>query len=214
MRVIVADDAVLFREGVARILHESGIEVVGQASDGTALIAMASERSPDAVLTDIRMPPTHTTEGLDAAVSIREAHPDMAVLVLSQYVETRHALQLFGGRRGGIGYLLKERVTDISYLGATLQRLCQGESVLDPEVVSVLLGDPGKHDALGPLTPREVEILALMAEGRSNKAISQALFLAPKTVETHVRSIFLKFGLLPAPDDHRRVLAVLTYLGR
>lgn len=212
--MILADDAVLFREGLARILAESGIDVVAQVGDAQSLLALTAAEDPDAVVVDIRMPPTHTTEGLDAAACIREAHPGIAVLVLSQYVETRHAVDLLGDRCGGIGYLLKERVTDLALLRAALKRLCRGESVIDPEVVAVLLGRRRAHDPLAGLSGREGEILGLMAEGRSNQAIAQALYLTTNTVETHIRSIFSKLGLLPAPDDHRRVLAVLSFLGR
>ncbi len=212
--MILADDAVLFREGVARILAEAGVDVVRQVGDAEALLEVTAAERPDAVVIDIRMPPTHTTEGLDAAARIRETQPDVAVLVLSQYVETRHAVDLIGGRSGGVGYLLKERVTDISLLRDTLERLTRNESVLDPEVVAVLLGRRRGRDSLSGLTPREREVLGLMAEGRSNHAIGQSLFLSANTVETHIRNIFCKLGLSTAPDDHRRVLAVLNYLGR
>jgi DNA-binding NarL/FixJ family response regulator len=214
MRVIIADDASLFREGLARILADEGVDVIGQAAEGRSAVAMTASSSPDAVVLDIRMPPTHTTEGLDAAIEIRRSHPGVAVLVLSQYVETSHAVGLLSDRRGGVGYLLKERVADIAQLTRTLDRLCAGDTVIDPEVVAVLLDDPGRRHALACLTERELEILDLMAQGRSNLAIGESLFVAPKTVESHVRSIFLKLDLLPAPDDHRRVLAVLTYLQR
>ena len=214
MRVILADDAVLFREGVARILAEAGVEVIAQVGDAVSLLALTEAEKPDAVVIDIRMPPTHTTEGLDVAARIRERHPGVAVLVLSQYIETRHAVGLLGDGNGGVGYLLKERVTDISALGAALDRLGRGESVIDPEIVAVLFGRRRGDDAVADLSGREQELLALMAEGRSNQAISQALFLTTNTVESHIRSIFTKLGLLPAPDDHRRVLAVLRYLGR
>jgi DNA-binding NarL/FixJ family response regulator len=214
VRVIVADDAVLFREGLARILIEFGIDVIGQVADGDALVAATLESAPDAVVVDIRMPPTHTTEGLDAAAVIRTQCPATAVLVLSQYVESRHAVSLLGDRRGGVGYLLKERVTDIAFLADTLGRLDRGESVIDPSVVAVLMGDPRQRKRLQRLTPRELEILDLMAQGRSNHAICGELFLGAKTVETHIRSIFTKLDLLPAGDDHRRVLAVLAYLDR
>jgi DNA-binding NarL/FixJ family response regulator len=212
MRVIVADDAVLFREGLSRILVEAGVEVVGQVGDGEALVELAGTERPDAVVVDIRMPPTHTTEGLDAAGRIRSEYPEVAVLVLSQYVEIHHATDLLGDRRGGVGYLLKERVTELSVLTETLRRLCGGESVLDPEVVAVAFGRGQRRPVLDRLTGREREILALMAEGRSNAAIGRLSCLSPKTVETHVRNVFTKLDLEPADDDNRRVLAVLTYL--
>lgn len=212
MRVILADDAVLFREGVARILVEGGIEVVGQVGDGEALVELTAAEQPDAVVVDIRMPPTHTTEGLDAAARVRAEHADIAVLVLSQYVEVQHATDLLGDRRGGVGYLLKERVTDIAYLSEALERLCAGESILDPEVVAVALGRGWRCPVLDRLTDREREILSLMAEGRSNAAIGRVSCLSPKTVETHVRNVFMKLDLEPTDDDNRRVLAVLTYL--
>jgi DNA-binding NarL/FixJ family response regulator len=212
VRVILADDAVLFREGVARILIEAGIEVVGQVGDGDALVEAAAAARPDAVVVDIRMPPTYTTEGLAAAARVRQAQPEVAVLVLSQYVEAQHAADLLGDRRGGVGYLLKERVADLAVLTDTLGRLCRRESVLDPEVVAVVLGRGRRRDVLHRLTGREREVLSLMAEGRSNSAIGALLHLSPKTVETHVRNVFMKLDLEPTDDVNRRVLAVLTHL--
>lgn len=212
--MILADDAVLFREGVARILSDSGIDVVRQVGDAESLLEATATEIPDAVIVDIRMPPTHTTEGLEAAARIRQSQPDVAVLVLSQYVEPRHAVDLIGDRSGGIGYLLKERVADVDVLRDTLERLLRDESVLDPEVVAVLLGRRRADGPVENLSAREKEILGLMAEGRSNHAIAQALYLSTNTVESHIRSVFSKLGLLAAPDDHRRVLAVLSYLGR
>ena len=214
MRVILADDAVLFREGLARILSDAGIDVVRQVGDAESLLEAAASELPDAVIVDIRMPPTHTTEGLEAAARIRQSQPDVAILVLSQYVEPRHAVDLIGDRSGGIGYLLKERVADVDVLRDTLERLLRDESVLDPEVVAVLLGRRRGDGPVEGLSAREKEILGLMAEGRSNHAIAQALYLSTNTVESHIRSVFSKLGLLAAPDDHRRVLAVLSYLGR
>lgn len=214
MRVIVADDAVLFREGLARILAESGVDVVAQTGDGESLVTLVDEHRPEAVLVDIKMPPTHTTEGLDAAIDIRERWPHTVVLVLSQYVEADHAIGLLRDGRGGVGYLLKERVTDVDTIAVTLERLRRGESVIDPEVVALTLGNPQQRSTLTSLTEREREVLALIAEGRSNLAISQAIHLSSKTVETHIRSIFLKLDLLPEPDAHRRVLAVLAFLQR
>lgn len=214
MRVILADDAVLFREGVARILAEVGIEVVRQVGDAESLLKATETDRPDAVIVDIRMPPTHTTEGLDAATRIRRAHPGVAVLVLSQYVETRHALDLIGDGKGAFGYLLKERISDVTVLRDSLERLLKGESVFDPEVVAVMLGRRRQDDPLARLSAREREILGLMAEGRSNHAVGQSLHLSTNTVESHIRSLLSKLGLFAAPDDHRRVLAVLSYLGR
>lgn len=212
--VLVADDSVLFREGVARVLQDRGFSVIGQASDAEELLEAVERTAPDVVVTDIRMPPTNTSEGLVAAHRIRTEHPEAAVLVLSQYVETRHALRLLRDTPEKVGYLLKDRVSDIDEFADAVRRIARGGSVVDPEVVAQLLGRRSEDHALDALTGREREILALMAEGRSNQAICERLFLSPKTVETHVGSIFSKLGLMPAADDHRRVLAVLAYLRR
>ncbi|MGZ4240005.1 MAG: LuxR C-terminal-related transcriptional regulator [Actinomycetota bacterium] len=212
MRVILADDAVLFREGVARVLVEAGFDVVGQAGDADELLAKVAAMRPDVAVIDIKMPPTHTNEGLVAAQRIRNEFPDVGVLVLSQYVETHYAMKLFGDRAEGAGYLLKDRVSDLSDFADAVTRVAKGGSVVDPAVVSQLLGRRREADPLQGLTEREREILGLMAQGRSNQAIAEQLFLTLKTVETHVRSIFMKLGLQPAPEDHRRVLAVLAYL--
>jgi DNA-binding NarL/FixJ family response regulator len=212
LRVVVADDAVLFREGLVRILEGSGVEVVAEASDKETLVAAARAQAPDAVVTDIRMPPTGTTEGLDAAAEIRAERAGAPVLVLSQYVETRHVARLLEDGAGGVGYLLKDRVADGREFVDAVRRVAAGGSVIDPEVISHLMGR-GRTDAeLARLTDREREILAAMAEGRSNAAIGRELFLSPKTVETHVGAIFSKLGLEPTVDDNRRVLAVVTYL--
>ena len=212
MRVVLADDAVLFRKGLARLLADAGVDVVGQAGDGENLLELVRSTVPDVAIVDIRMPPTHTTEGLVAALRIREEHPDVGVLVLSQYVETTYAVQLLGPGTGRIGYLLKDRVPDVDEFIDVVQRVGCGGSVVDPQVVAQLLGKRRNPDPLAELTGREREVLALMAEGRSNQAICQRLFLSTKTVETHVSSIFAKLALAPASDNHRRVLAVLTYL--
>ena len=212
LRVVLAEDSALFREGIVRILEASGCEVVAAVGDRDALLDAASAHRPDVVVTDIRMPPTGTTEGLEAAAAIRREHPGTAILVLSQYVETRHAVRLLEDGAGGIGYLLKDRVADGAEFIDALRRVAAGGSAIDPEVVARLLTRAREGDDLARLTEREREILAAMAEGRSNRAIGEALFLSPKTVETHVGSIFAKLGLEPAADDHRRVLAVLTYL--
>ena len=212
MRVLIADDAVLFREGLARILENAGFEIAGQASNADELLALVDRSRPDVVVTDIRMPPTNTTEGLEAARQIRAEHPEVGVLVLSQYVETHQADELLGTGSGRVGYLLKERVSDLHEFVDALRRVAEGASVIDPEVVARLIGRRRDEDPLAGLTVREREILALMAEGRSNQSISERLFLSPKTVETHVGSIFTKLGLLPDGDDNRRVMAVVTFL--
>jgi DNA-binding NarL/FixJ family response regulator len=210
-RVVIAEDSVLFREGVARILAGHGFAVAGQAGNAAELHALVEREAPDVVVTDIRMPPTNTSEGLLAAQRIRAGHPGTGVLVLSQYVETRHAVRLLAQAPGGVGYLLKDRVSEIAEFTDALRRVAAGGSAIDPDVVARLLRR--REDAvLDALTARERDILALMAEGRSNRAICERLFLSPKTVETHVGSMFTKLGLLPATDDHRRVLAVLLYL--
>jgi DNA-binding NarL/FixJ family response regulator len=212
IRVVLADDSVLFREGIARVLADNGFAVAGQAADADELDALVEQETPDVVVTDIRMPPTNTSEGLLAAQRIRARHPQIGVLVLSQYVETRQAIKLLQNAHQGVGYLLKDRVSDIAEFADNVGRVARGGSVIDPEVVAHLLRRRGAESALEHLTGREQDILALMAQGRSNRAICEQLFLSPKTVETHVGSIFSKLGLLPAADDHRRVLAVITYL--
>jgi DNA-binding NarL/FixJ family response regulator len=212
MRIALADDADLLREALASALASAGFEVVGQAGDAEGLLRIVDAESPDVVVLDVRMPPTHTTEGLEAARTIRARHPGMAILVLSQYVETRYAVDLLREDPAGVGYLLKDRVTKVADLAEAVRRVASGGSVIDPEVVARLLGRPRAHSPLDELTPREREILGLMAEGRSNQAIAERLSLEVKTVEGHVRAIFSKLGLEPAAEDHRRVLAVLAYL--
>jgi len=207
---VVADDSVLLREGVARLLEEAGFEAVGQAGDGEELLRKVRAHKPDIAVVDIRMPPTHTDEGLRAARQIREEMPETAVLVLSQYVEQEYAVELLGDDAAGVGYLLKDRVTDLEHFSGAVRRVADGGSALDPEVVSEMLGR--KRDPLDELTPREREVLGLMAEGRSNGAIAAELVITERAVEKHVTSIFGKLDLAPAPADHRRVLAVLTYL--
>ena len=212
MRVVLADDAVLLREGTARLLEDAGFEIVGQAGDADELMLKVRSYSPDVVVTDIRMPPTHSDEGLRAAQEIRERHPGTGVLVLSQYVEAEYALELLSGSAEGVGYLLKDRVSDVDEFAAAVRRVGEGGSALDPSIVSLLVGRRRAAGPLDDLTPREREVLELMAEGRSNAAIASALVLTVGAVEKHIASIFSKLRLPPSPDDHRRVLAVLAYL--
>jgi DNA-binding NarL/FixJ family response regulator len=212
MRVVLADDSVLLREGVARILQEAGFDVVGQAGDPDDLMLKVRSYSPDVAVVDIRMPPTHTDEGLKAAKEIRERFPDTGVLVLSQYLEPEYALELLSDSAEGVGYLLKDRVSDVGEFAASVRRVGEGGSALDPSVVSQLVGRRRGDDPLADLTPREREVLSLMAEGRSNSGIAERLVVTERAVEKHVTSIFQKLRLPAAPEDHRRVLAVLTYL--
>ena len=212
LRVALADDAVLLREALGSALAGAGFDVVGQAGDGAALLEVVERTRPDVVVLDVRMPPTHTTEGLEAARTIRGRWPSIAILVLSQYVETRYAIDLLRDDPSGMGYLLKDRVTRVADLADAVRRVGDGGSVIDPEVVARLLGRPRGRSQLDELTPRERDILALMAEGRSNQAIAERLGLEVKTVEGHVRAIFSKLSLEPAAEDHRRVLAVLAWL--
>ena len=214
LRVVIAEDTVLLREGLRRVLTDAGLDVAGTAADADQLLKLVQALSPDVVLTDIRMPPTQTTEGLQAALEIRRRWPGTAVIVVSQHVETEHLFELLAGDPRGIGYVLKERVADIAQFTAAIDRVAAGESVIDPQVVSRLVARPRRNSPLETLTEREVAVLALMAEGRSNQAIAGQLYMSPKTVETHVGNLFGKLGLLPAAQDHRRVLAVLTYLRR
>jgi len=212
LRVVLADDAVLLREALAASLSAAGFAVVGQAADVDGLMELVNGQQPDVAVVDVRMPPTNTTEGLEAAQRIRSEHPGTAVLVLSQYIETRYAVELLRDSAAGVGYLLKDRVTRIDDLADAVRRVAAGESAIDAEVVARLLGRPRAHTPLDELTPREREILQLMAEGLSNQGIAERLVLDPKTVEGHVTRIFSKLGLEPTGADHRRVLAVLTYL--
>ena len=214
MRVVIADDAPLIREGVARLLTENGVEVVDRVGDADAVLESVRDLHPDVALVDIRMPPTHTDEGLRAAREIRLRYPDTAVLVLSQHLEPDYALQLVEERPERVGYLMKERVGRIEQLLEAVQRVAAGECVVDRAVVDELLARRRLLDPIGELTSREREILALMAEGRSNQGISRTLWLSPKTVETHIRGAFTKLGIREAPEDNRRVLAVLAYLRR
>jgi DNA-binding NarL/FixJ family response regulator len=214
MRVVIADDELLLREGLARLLVEAGFEVVGKAGTGEELMRLVDLARPDVVLVDIKMPPTHTDEGLVAAQKIRRGHPEIGVLVLSHYLESSYAMRLLEEHPERMGYLLKERVSDVAVLADALRRIAEGESVVDPTIVSRLVHRPRDPDPLADLTERELEVLSQLAEGRSNHGVGAALFLSPKTVESHVRQIFMKLGLEGAPDDHRRVLAVLAYLRR
>jgi DNA-binding NarL/FixJ family response regulator len=211
VRVVLAEDDVLLREGLASLLERSGFQVVGQAGDATQLLALVAEQDPELAVVDIRMPPTHTAEGLDAARQIRERHPRTAILVLSAHVEVEHAMELLASGHG-IGYLLKTRVTDVEEFVDTLERVAKGGSVVDPALVAELVAARRRDDPLAALSAREREVLALMAEGRSNGGIAKRLWVTEGTVEKHVRSILTKLTLPEAEDDHRRVLAVLTFL--
>jgi len=212
VRIVVADDDLLTRQGIVHLLQESEIEVVGEAGDADALLAKVRLVRPDAVVVDIRMPPTHTDEGLAAARMIREEHPDIGVLVLSHYIEAGYALRLLEEHPERVGYLLKERIFDGVVLVDALRRIQDAETVVDPTIVSRLLGRRRRVDPLAELTDRERETLALLAEGLSNKAIAGRLFVAERTVESHVTQIFAKLGVDAGPDSHRRVLAVLAFL--
>lgn len=212
VRVMVADDSVLFRKGLVRLLEDAGVEVVAEMGDGDSLTRRLKAEQPDVAVVDIRMPPTHTTEGIEAAIQIRAEHPEVGVLVLSQYVETEYAVELLEDTQGGVGYLLKDRVTDPSQIVEAIGRVGRGETVVDPEVVSRLLRRQRRSTPLDSLTERERDVMAVMAQGRSNHAIAEQLFLSDKTVETHIRSIFQKLGLTQDDDNHRRVLAVVTWL--
>jgi DNA-binding NarL/FixJ family response regulator len=212
MRAVVADDSPLIREGVVHVLTEDGIEVVAQVGDPDALLRAVERFEPDLAIIDVRMPPTQTDEGSRAAVEIRSRFPDVGLLLLSQVIEAQYALKLLSEHPHGFGYLLKDRVLAIDDFIQSVNRVAAGGTAIDPDVVSQLLGRRREQDPLDELTAREREILALMAEGRSNRGICQKLFLSPKTVESHVHNIFSKLGITAAADDHRRVLAVLTYL--
>lgn len=212
MRIILAEDNALLRDGLVFLLRHRGHEVAAAVPDGDALLAAVAEHHPDIAVVDVRMPPTHTDEGLRAALALRRDHPDVAVLVLSQYVETRYAAELLAGRCDGVGYLLKDRVADVAEFVDALTRVAAGATVLDPEVISQIIGASRRHATLDTLTARERQVLTLMAEGRSNTAIANALNLSYASVEKHITGIFGKLGLPPSDTDHRRVLAVLRYL--
>jgi DNA-binding NarL/FixJ family response regulator len=212
VRVVVADDSVLLREGIVRILADSGFDVVGQAGDAEDLIRKVSAHKPDVAIVDVRMPPTNTDDGLRAAQQIRADQPETGVLVLSQYIEEGYALELLSENAEGVGYLLKDRVADVERFTESVRRVGEGGSALDPEVVAQLLGRRRREDPLDELSPREREVLELMAEGRSNNAIAAQMVVTERAVEKHVTSIFGKLKLPPTAEDHRRVLAVLRYL--
>jgi DNA-binding NarL/FixJ family response regulator len=212
MRVVIADDSVLLREGLVRVLTEAGMEVVAQVGDADALHGAVRLDDPDVAIIDIRMPPTHTDEGARAAEELRARFPELGILLLSQTIEPTRALRLFRDSPERFGYLLKDRVLDVDDFVEAIRRVARGGTAVDPQVVAAVMGSGRARSVLSELTPRELDVLALMAEGRSNQAIAQTLFITGKTVETHVKSIFGKLRLAPAPEDHRRVLAVLAYL--
>jgi DNA-binding NarL/FixJ family response regulator len=214
MRVVVAEDVVLLREGIVRVLRDGGFEVVGAVGDAPSLFAVVEREPVDVAMVDIRMPPTNTDEGLVAAEALLSRDPSIPVVVLSQAVEPAHAVRLLGDGRGGVGYLLKERVAAVDDLLEAVERVARGGTAVDPAVVAALVGRRRARDPLDELTARERDVLGLMAEGRSNRAIASRLFIGDKTVETHIASILSKLGLEETPDDHRRVLAVLTWLRR
>lgn len=214
MRVVIADDSLLLREGLARLLDELGHTVVAAVDDAPSLVTAVEEHRPDLALVDVRMPPTFTDDGLRAAVDLRARHPDVAVLVLSQYVETSYADELFASGQGSVGYLLKDRVQDLDVLERAIDTVAGGGSVLDPEVVARLLSRRRDDDPVAALTPRERDVLGLMAEGRSNRAIATELVVSEGAVQKHIGNIFTKLDLLPSDEDHRRVLAVRAWLNR
>jgi DNA-binding NarL/FixJ family response regulator len=214
VRVIVADDALLFREGMARILTEMGFEVTGQARDGAELVDLVRRDPPAVAITDLRMPPGFADEGIEAATEIRSFAPQVGLMLLSQHVEVHHALRLMTGFDGAVGYLLKDRVSDLGTFAVDIRRVAEGAVVIDPELVSRLVGRRRERDPLADLTDREREVLALMAQGLTNAALASELFVSPKTVEGYVRSVFTKLGLAPGEREHRRVLAVLQFLRR
>jgi DNA-binding NarL/FixJ family response regulator len=212
VRVVVAEDTMLTREGIVRLLEDAGVEVLEQVEDGDALLRKVSATQPDVAIVDIKMPPTHTDEGLVAAQRIRDEHPEVGVLVLSQYVEPTYAMRLLEEHPERIGYLLKERVFDVAVLVDALRRIDDGETVVDPTIVSRLVGRRRREDPLAELTEREREVLSLVAEGMSNRAIAGRLFVTERTVEAHIKQIFMKLGLAESREQHRRVLAVLAFL--
>ena len=214
MRVIVADDAVLFREGMARILTEVGFDVVGLAHDGSHLVSLARTERPDVVITDLRMPPGYADEGIEAAAEIRSHQPSVGLMLLSQYVEVHQALRLMEEFDGAVGYLLKDRVSDLGAFALDVRRVARGQVVIDPELVAGLVRRRRERDPLARLSEREREVLALMAQGLTNAALAEELVVSPKTIEGHVRGIFTKLDLSPGEREHRRVLAVLTFLRR
>jgi DNA-binding NarL/FixJ family response regulator len=212
VKIVIADDSMLMREGLAGLLRSTGVEVVGTADNATILANEVARTEPDAVIVDIRMPPSHTDEGLQAAAALRAGWPALGILVLSQYVETHYAASLLETAPGHIGYLLKDRVSHVGVLIDALERVVAGECVIDPTLVTALLRRPREPGPIDRLSAREREVLALMAEGRSNQAIAERIFVSPKTVEANVRQILQKLDLLDSPDDNRRVLAVVEYL--
>lgn len=212
MRVIVADDALLFREGLTRVLASIGFEVLGVAGDGQEALRLVEQTTPDIAILDLRMPPGHGTEGLEAAQQIRERWPSVGVLLLSQYVEAHYALRLMTEFEGGVGYLLKDRVSALETFAQDVRRIASGATVIDPDLVAILVARRREEDPLAALSDRERDVLSLMAQGMSNVAMAETMFLAPKTIESYVSSIFTKLGLAPDARDHRRVLAVLTFL--
>ena len=212
MRIVIAEDSVLLRAGLTRILIDAGEDVVATVGDANELLPVVARHQPDLALVDVRMPPTHTDDGLRAALAIRDRWPDVAILVLSQYVEETYAVELLARDTSGVGYLLKDRIADVSEFLGAVRRVGEGGTALDPEVVAQLLARSRRQDPLERLSPREAEVLALMAEGRTNPAIARQLVVSDKAVEKHVGNIFMKLDLPPATDDHRRVLAVLRWL--